>query len=77
MELVYLEWEDASGLDSDSWVPLENAGADQPTVFKQVGFVVDINLDAIVLTEAYSDAQMAPRTRIPLGMVRTCIYLRV
>lgn len=76
MELVYLEWEDASGVDSTlGWVEREGAVEPRPHIFRQVGFVVEIDIDAVVLTEAYSDDHMAPRTRIPMGMVRRWVDL--
>ncbi len=76
MELVYLEWEDASGVDATTgWVERDGAVCARPVIFRQVGFVVDIDLDAVVLTEAYSVDHMAPRTRIPMGMVRRCVHL--
>jgi len=76
MQLVYVEWEDASAPDSgEVWVHREDAEPVSPHMFRQVGFVVDADLDCIVLTEAHSDTLMAPRTRIPLGMVRRWVDL--
>lgn len=76
MELVYIEWEDASCADDGVWVPRDAPKA-EATIFKQVGFVCGIDAAAVVLTEAYGGHQMAPRTRIPLGMVRRFEYLKV
>lgn len=75
MELVYIEWEDASTVDEAGWVCCDGAPAAEPHVFKQVGFVTDADPWALVLTEAYSADSMAPRTRIPLGMVRRLVPL--
>lgn len=76
LELVYIEWEDASSCEATTeWVDRANAPAPQPVIFRQTGFVVEIDLDAVVLTEAYSSELMAPRTRIPMGMVRRCVHL--
>lgn len=76
MQLVYIEWEDASSVDEPGWVFRdEDAPAPEAHLFRQVGFVAGCDMHAIVLTEAYSDSQMAPRTRIPLGMVRRFIDL--
>lgn len=77
MELVYVEWEDASGPDSlDSvWVDRTQAKPAPAVVFKQVGFVVEADDTALVLTEAYSDELMSRRTRIPRGMIRRLVKL--
>ena len=76
MELVYLEWEDASAVDNTSgWVDRQSAPVPLVHIFKQVGFIVDIDLDAVVLTEAYTADNIAPRTRIPMGMVRRWVML--
>jgi hypothetical protein len=44
-------------------------------MFKQVGFIVSVDESALVLTEAYNEDQMAPRTRIPVGMIRRIVDL--
>lgn len=75
MELVYVEWEDASAVDEPGWVDRATAPVPVKHVFKQVGFIVDIDLEAIVLTEAYTDTTMSPRTRIPMGMIRRWVDL--
>lgn len=76
MELVYLEWEDASSSDDHTgWHDRATASPPVVRIFKQVGFVVDCDLDAVILTEAYDDDCMGPRTRIPLGMVRRWVDL--
>ena len=75
MQLVYIEWEDAGSLETGSWIFRDEASASTPHIFRQVGFVSDCDPWAICLTEAYSADQMAPRTRIPLGMVRRFVEL--
>lgn len=76
MELVYVEWEDASACDATTgWVQRDDAPVPTVHVFKQVGFVVDIDGSAVILTEAYGPDHMAPRTRIPLGMIVRWVYL--
>ena len=77
MQAVYVEWEDAHLVDEGTWVFREGAPAAKPVVFKQLGFLHSADEHAIVLTEAYSPDQMAPRTRIPAGMVRRFIELDI
>lgn len=76
MELVYVEWEDASDVDASlGWVNREDARAPELHIFHHAGFVCDIDPWALTLTAAYSDNQMAPRIRIPIGMIRRFVYL--
>lgn len=75
MQLVYIEWEDASGCDEAGWVDRATAAKPIVHIFRQVGFVVEADEHALVLTEAHSLDAMAPRTRIPAGMVRRYIDL--
>jgi len=76
MRPVYVEWEDASGVDSSGgWVFREGAPAPSKVIFKHLGFVVSQDDEALVLTEAHSQDQMSPRTRIPAGMVRVLVEL--
>lgn len=82
MELAYIEWEDASAVDEHvGWVHLADAPKPEMHIFRQVGFVVDCDLEAIVLTEAYnahsSGTIVAPRTRIPLGMIRRYVPINI
>ena len=76
MELIYIEWEDASAVDDNTgWHDRDTIPVPKIHIFKQVGFVVDANLEAIILTEAYNADFVAPRTRIPLGMIRRWVNL--
>lgn len=75
MQLVYIEWEDASAADDSTWVDIADAPPAEKILFRQAGFLVDADHEALVLTEAIGRYQMAPRTRIPLGMVRSLVYL--
>ncbi len=76
MELVYIEWEDASGVDAEmGWVDIDTAPEPIVHLMRQAGFVTAIDLDAVVLTEAYGPHGMSPRTRIPLGMIRRWVDL--
>lgn len=76
MELVYVEWEDASAVDDHvGWIDRASPVEPKRQVFHQAGFVFDMDLEAIILTEAYNDDHIAPRTRIPLGMIRRLVHL--
>jgi hypothetical protein len=80
LSCVYIEWEDATSLDDHLGWHQEDAckaNVNGPAIFRQVGFVFSIDLDHIVLTEAHDLAglNVAPRTRIPMGMVRRWVDL--
>jgi hypothetical protein len=75
LRCVFVEWEDAGSLDGEGWVHRSTAPAPEPHMFKQVGFIVSVDESALVLTEAYNEDQMAPRTRIPVGMIRRIVDL--
>lgn len=75
MQLIYIEWEDASSVDVPGWVDRDTAPKAEPHIFRQVGFVADADEHALVLTEAYNVDAMAPRTRIPVGMIRRFVDL--
>lgn len=76
MELVYVEWEDASAVDDEmGWIQIKDAKPAEVHVFRQAGFVYAIDDEALVLTEAHSKYMMSPRTRIPLGMIRCWVSL--
>lgn len=68
---VMVEWEDASVLDSETWVARASASEAKATVFFQVGFLLEDTKDHVVLTEALGETLMGARTRIPRGMVRS------
>ena len=69
MKLVLVEWEDASIADDGPWVLRSEAKEPKARIFKQVGWLVSLDADAIVLTCAADDDLMAARDRIPRGMV--------
>jgi len=76
--LVYIEWEDASSVDlTTGWVYREGAPPPDVRVFKQVGFLLELTPEAIVLTAALDEHQMGPRTRIPAGMLRHLVELDI
>lgn len=75
MKRVVCVWEDASDLDDGPWTPRKDAAKAEPTIFHQVGYVFELTPDALVLTACVGDEHMAPRSRIPLGMIRSLIEL--
>ena len=78
MQLVYIEWDDASTVDAETgWVWREGAPPAEPRIFRQVGFITELTDRHIVLTCAYDESQMAPRSRIPLGMVRRMVRIDI
>ena len=75
MKKVLCVWEDAGQLESGSWVFRKDLEPSAPHIFNQVGYLFEITPEAVVLTEAFNDEQIAPRTRIPIGMVRRLVEL--
>jgi len=76
VELIYIEWDDASAVDAETgWVDIDSAPEPVVHIIRQVGFVTAIDLEALILTDAYGPHGMDPRTRIPLGMIRRWVDL--
>lgn len=75
MKLVLIEWEDASIADEGTWVNRADLEAPKVVIFRQVGWLLGISPTEVVLTAAVGDDLIAPRDRIPLGMVRSIVEL--
>ena len=75
MKLVYVVWDDASTVDDGTWVDRKDAKPAMPTIFHQVGYLHALTPLEIVLTYCVGDDFMAPRSRIPIGMVRKLVEL--
>lgn len=75
MKLVRVIWEDASDLDEGPWVDRGNPPPVEVTIFHQVGYILSITPDELILTHAVSKDQTAIRSRIPIGMVRSLVEL--
>jgi hypothetical protein len=76
MKIVHLVWEDAGDLEQGPWTYRDEAKPSAPFIFHQVGYLYELTPDAVVLTPCVGDVQMAPRTRIPRGMVRSLTELK-
>lgn len=75
MKVVCCIWEDAVELDDGPWAERSELKPNIPTIFHQVGYLCEITADSVVLTEAVGEKYMAPRCRIPIGMVRSLVEL--
>ena len=75
MKLVRCVWEDAGELDEGPWAYRATAVASTPFIFHQVGYLYEMTHDAVVLTACMGEHQMGPRSRIPIGMVRSLVEL--
>lgn len=75
MKLVCCVWEDASVVDSDTWVAREGMKDAEPVIFHQVGYVVSLTPTELVLTACVSKDSIAARDRIPAGMIRSLVEL--
>ncbi len=70
-KLVLVEWEDASVVDDDTWVHRETAPKAEPVIFQQVGWLIEVTAEHLVLASCLSHEIMSARDRIPRGMVRS------
>jgi hypothetical protein len=75
VKLVHLVWEDASELDEGPWAFRADAKPSHPCIFHQVGYLYELTPEAVVLTACIGEEQMGPRSRIPIGMVRSLVEL--
>lgn len=76
MKLVKVVWEDAQDLDDGPWAYRKDAKPSEPCIFHQVGYLYELTPEAVVLTHCVGDEQMAPRSRIPAGMVKSLVELK-
>lgn len=67
--LVLVEWEDATQLDSDTWVHKE-AHVYEPCIFQQVGFLLSDTDDGVILAACWQPGCTDARSQIPRGMIR-------
>lgn len=57
--------------DDSVWVDRHSAPTPEPVVFEQVGWLLELTPEHVVLTSSVSDKIIAARDRIPAGMVRS------
>ena len=74
MRVVLCVWEDASEADDGPWAARDAKPA-EVILFHQVGYVFSLTAAELELTSCVGEHQMAPRTRIPIGMVRKLVEL--
>ena len=75
MKLVLAIWEDASDADEGVWVDRAGLTEAEPVIFHQVGWVYTLTSTELVLTHCVGKHQIAPRSRIPAGMIRSLVEL--
>ncbi len=73
--LALVEWEDASIVDDATWVDRADMPPAHPIVFQQVGWLLEVTSDHVVMTACVSDGIISARDRIPRGMVRSITKL--
>jgi hypothetical protein len=71
MRLVRVVWEDASVADPDTWVMKEGLKEPEVMIFQDVGWLLDLTADHILLSASMGREIMGPRLRIPAGMIRS------
>ena len=69
--LVKVVWEDASIADDGTWVSKDGLQKPEAIVFESVGWLMELDASCVVLSACMGRALIAPRDRIPIGMVRS------
>jgi hypothetical protein len=75
VKIVACVWEDAGELDEGPWTFRVDAKPSTPFIFHQVGYLYELTPEAVVLTACMGEEQMGPRSRIPMGMVKSLTEL--
>lgn len=75
LPVVYVVWEDATELDTEAWVYIEDP-IYTPKITHQVGYVISDTEEGLILTSAYNDGQYGRRNQIPRGMIREIRLLK-
>lgn len=71
LRLVRVLWEDASVVDDNGpWVDRADLKTPTPHVFDQVGWLLELTPQHVILSSAISEELISQRDRIPTGMVR-------
>jgi len=75
MKLVLCVWDDASDLDEGPWVGRHDAPKPVASIFHQVGFILELNPEELILVHAVGAEQTSIRARIPVGMIKRLVEL--
>jgi hypothetical protein len=76
MKLVYVVWEDACELDDSPWGWMPDDFVYEPTLCKQVGFLLYDGSEGVVISNGVmKDGTVARRNQIPRGMIRSIEWL--
>lgn len=75
MRPVLVVWEDASVVDQTTWVDVAGAPPVEPVIFSQLGWLLELTPEHVVLTSVTSGSIMGARDRIPRGMVKSITEL--
>jgi hypothetical protein len=72
LRLVRVVWEDASIADDGGpWISRDELAPPKPVIFDQVGWLFELTPDHVVISACVGERLIAPRDRIPTGMVRS------
>jgi hypothetical protein len=69
--LGLVEWEDASVVDDGTWTDRKNPPKAEPIIFQQVGWLLEVTSEHVVMAACMSSEIISARDRIPRGMVRS------
>ena len=71
LRLVRVIWEDASIVDDGTWVDRSTTTKPEAIVFDQIGWLMELTSEHVVLSSCVGRTLMGARDRIPAGMVRS------
>jgi hypothetical protein len=72
LRLVRVIWEDASIADDGGpWIDRDGIKSPEPVMFDQVGWLFELTASHVVISACVGERLIAPRDRIPTGMVRS------
>jgi hypothetical protein len=71
LRLVRVVWEDASVVDDGTWVTRADAPPPEAVIFNDLGWLLDLTPEHVVLSASVGRLLMGPRLRIPAGMVKS------
>ncbi len=77
LKLVRVMWEDASVVDTDTWVDRATMPPATPMVFDSVGWLIELTPEHVVLSDCVGAQHIGPRLRLPLGMVKQIVEFHV
>jgi hypothetical protein len=74
--LVLVEWEDATLLDSETWVQTPEEHEYKPCIHQTAGWLLSDTKAGIIIAGTWQPGCTSVRDQIPRGMIRRITFLR-